>query len=74
MDKPFTCSLCGKGFKTKRSVEDHQRDVHARNIHNAHVVRRNKAIDDEESMADRMIEAEENKAMGLPYEKWLLGE
>jgi hypothetical protein len=74
--KSFVCSLCKKKFKTKLGTEMHLRDFHKKK--SGEVLKnepRNKNEDDDyESFADRTIEAEINKASGLPYEAWLLGE
>ena len=68
------CPICGKGFRGNEGVRAHARAKHPKH----HVFPDGRAVlrrdlDDEPSMADRMIEAQLQQAMGGPVDDdWLL--
>jgi hypothetical protein len=72
VNRQWACSLCGKRCTTPRGVEMHAADVHKKP---AVAVRKPpKRDDDEESYADRAIQAEIDLAAGIynPDQDWLL--
>lgn len=69
------CPICGKGFRGMVGVRAHAQSVHRKHYvwPDGKAVLRRDIPDDEPSMADRMIEAQLQHAMGGPVdENWLL--
>jgi hypothetical protein len=68
------CSRCKKRFRLKKSAEAHIRQLHGGAGEILLYVYRHKADDDEPSMADRAVQAEIDRACGIPNDdiEWLL--
>ena len=68
------CPVCGKGFKSPEGVLAHARAKHVKHYVSPDlkpILRRD--LRDEPSMADRMIDAQLQQAMGGPVDDdWLL--
>lgn len=62
------CSRCGKHFRNYQAARQHIRDYHKKRGGEVVPARQ---YDTEESMADLLVEAEINRAMGKPNEPWL---
>ena len=68
------CSRCLKRFRTKKSAEDHIRQLHGGSGKVLPYVYKHRADADEPSMADRAVQAELDRAMGIGNDDidWLL--
>jgi hypothetical protein len=67
--KPWKCSRCGKKYANPDSVRIHVRDKHKGKGEPCRVP----SPEDDESFADRAIQAEIDRAMGIPNDDdWLL--
>jgi len=73
MLKPFECSRCHRAFKTRGAVLNHVRDLH-KGVGTWEKRKPRPVEADEESMADRAVQAELDRAMGIPNDdiEWLL--
>ncbi len=71
----FMCGRCGKKFDSETAVRNHAKDTHVRKGGATDVFRRFDTVGEpeEESFADRAIQAQLDIAMGLPTDDdWLL--
>ena len=68
------CSRCLKRFQKKKSAEAHIRQVHGGKGEVRQWAYKHGCDDDEPSMADRAVQAELDRAMGVenPDIEWLL--
>lgn len=66
------CSRCKKAFKSRSACDNHIKDVHKGIGERVPVGHSMSRKDYEPSMADLMIEAQLNRAMGEPVEDWLI--
>lgn len=74
--KHWMCSKCQKRFSDPRSIPHHARDTHAGDGKAVRVPKseRRQREDREPSMADLAIQAQIDRAMGIPNDDdWLLG-
>lgn len=74
MFKSFQCSRCSKGFSTESAAEMHIKDKH-KGVGEPKKTKRQQSIEsDDESMADRSVQAQLDKAMGIYNfdQEWLL--
>ena len=71
--KVFKCSRCNKSFHQQKSVLNHVKDVHG-GVGSVEKRERPPQEPDDESMADRAVAAEIDRAMGIynPDQEWLL--
>lgn len=72
--KHFACAYCGKRFADAQGRWQHTRARHPRKPNPALVPNaqpRPPRQSDDESIADLLIEAEINRAMGLPVDEWI---
>ncbi len=71
----FLCGCCKKQFTTEESITAHVKAVH-KNKYKVDIFKLHstiKHVDDEPSMADKIINAQLQQAMGEPVEDdWLL--
>jgi len=71
VSKPWACSRCGKKYASPEAVRAHLRDKHKGKGAVARAT--TKKHDDEPSMAYRAVQAEIDRAMGIPNDDdWLL--
>jgi hypothetical protein len=72
MLKPFECSRCHRTFKTRRATRMHIDAIHEQ----GDVIKRKPrpTEPDDESIADRCVQAQLDRAMGIPNDDidWLL--
>ncbi len=71
--RSLRCSLCKKPFHKQSEVAQHAKDYHgkgAREVIAEKIVK--KPRNDDDSIADLMIEAHIAKECGEPYEEWLI--
>lgn len=74
MFKPFRCSRCSKGFTTEKGTLEHIKTKHPSGGNVQKTQREQKNEEADESMADRAIQAQLDKAMGVYNfdQEWLI--
>ncbi len=71
MAKDWKCSVCNKRFTKESGAAMHIRDMAHKKLATPEHDPRNYQPDDDPSMADMMINAQLDRAMGNPVDDWL---
>lgn len=74
--KHWMCSTCSKRFADPRSIPNHVKDAHGGDGQAVRVPKseRRQREEREQSMADLAVQAQIDRAMGIPNDDdWLLG-